>query len=251
MPLSKYCSDYCGIEVAATRLELSCASSGLHPEAFWGAVVGARRREAVVIDSTIPTADLRDEAVRREEDADERTLRALQDKLSDLVARRQVLEANRYLIHARLRYLRIAIRRWEALCQATADGLASELGEQHQQAQKKAATGKKKKGGGGATSLPEAQCGFDVRLVLDSEAWEAWLEGEQGRTVLGREGENGEGAGDDGDAGLELMEHVCLHPRKKCERHTGWQKVRQADFEVEQAVLVRPLLPLPLRTKTC
>ena len=241
MPLSKYCSDYCGIEVAATRLELSCDSSRLPPESFWASVVGARRREAVVLDSSIPASSLREEAVRREEDADERTLQDLQRKLSDVVARRQVLEANRYLIQARLRYLRVAIRRWEALCQATADGLASELGVDHlAQAPKGRDRKKGKKNQGGATSLPDAQCGFDVRLVLDSEAWEAWVEGEQGRLVLG--GMGGEGENGDGDAGLEILDDVCLRPRKKCERHTGWQKVRQADFEVEQAVLVLPFL---------
>ncbi|KAL8277391.1 hypothetical protein RQP46_010231 [Phenoliferia psychrophenolica] len=42
LPLSKYCSDYCGIEVAAARLEISCASSGLAYESFYPSVVGAR-----------------------------------------------------------------------------------------------------------------------------------------------------------------------------------------------------------------
>ncbi|KAL8277393.1 hypothetical protein RQP46_010233 [Phenoliferia psychrophenolica] len=209
MPLSKYCSDYCGIEVAATRLEISCASSGLPYESFYPSVVGARRREAVVLDSTIPQDLLRDGAIRREEDADESTLRGLQEKLSSIVARRQVLEANRYLIHARLRYLKIAIRRWEALCQATADGLASELGTSHlahPPKSKDQGKSRAKKGGGGATSLPDAQ-------------------------------------------GLDILDEVCLRPRKKCERHTGWQKVRQADFEVEQAVLTRRLANLDVQER--
>ena len=54
--------------------------------------------------------------------------------------------------------------------------------------------------------------------------------------MLGRE------EGREVEEGFEMPDEVCMRPRKKCERHTGWQKVRQADFEVEKAVLVRFLL---------
>lgn len=210
----------------------------MDPERFWLNVVGARRREGTVLDSSRPRAQSVEEA-RKEEDEDERTLMALRAKLSDLVARRQVLDGNLALINARIRYLRIAIRRWEALCQATADALASEGIQSVASSSKSKVKGRSRKAGAGpvpATSLPDAQCGLDVRLVYDRAAWEAWVEGEEGRAVLGRE------EGREVEEGFEMPDEVCMRPRKKCERHTGWQKVRQADFEVEKAVLVRFLL---------
>ena len=77
----------------------------MDPERFWLNVVGARRREGTVLDSSRPRAQSVEEA-RKEEDEDERTLMALRAKLSDLVARRQVLDGNLALINARIRYLR-------------------------------------------------------------------------------------------------------------------------------------------------
>lgn len=134
------------------------------------------------------------------------------------------------MIKARLQYLRIAIRRWDQLCQLTAQGLAAEGIDDTAKASK-SSKAKRKKGPSGAvaTTSPNAQCGFDVRLVYESNEWAAWVAGEEGRGLL----ESG-----DENAGMEVMEGVCLTPRKKCERHNGWQKVREADFEVEKAVLV-------------
>ena len=42
------------------------------------------------------------------------------------------------------------------------------------------------------------------------------------------------------------MEGVCLETRKRCDRHQGWQKIREADFAVDKAVLVRPSAVLAL-----
>lgn len=223
MPLSKYCSDYCGISVAAARLAL-CS---LPPEAFWPAVVGARRRESGVIDHSLPSAPDPEELARRGEREDETVRRELEGKLESVVSRRIVLDRNRDMVGKRLAYLAIAIRRWEALCQVVMEELKREFGEETQAIKPK---GKKGKKGGpvSATSAPDAPCGFDVKLVIDDREWEAWIEGEEGRGLL-----------DDEEKGLEVHDQVCTLPRKKCERHTGWQKVRQADFEVEHMVLVR------------
>ncbi|ORY90300.1 hypothetical protein BCR35DRAFT_137418 [Leucosporidium creatinivorum] len=290
-PLSKYCSDYCGIEVAATRLDLC----GLDAEYFWPRVVGARRREAQVFDmkkvavvplQTDPDAEVNhslmdEEASRRQEEEEGRTLKRLEEKIEVLVSRRDKLEEKLWLVESRSKFLGIAIERWETLCQATADTLAAEREEvEREEAERVKEEGEeeegeegegedggegeetetpamikarernknknknkaKKKGtrrvanvGTGPTNIPEAQCGLDVRLVFDSEQWEEWVRSEEGREVLAKvDAEGGEGIGlDEGD-----MERVCLMPRKKCERHTGWQKVREADFDTEKSVIV-------------
>ena len=243
----------------------------MEPERFWDAVVGARRREGAVVmpqEENMPKVDVGNEmdvdgspedltpaAALEQIETDARSLALLQENLLDLAPRRQFLESKLLLITARLRYLSIAIRRWEAICQATAQVLAAEgLGEKVS-ATKRAAT---KKGRGGrqsakpaATNMADAQCGFDVRLVYGDEEWEIWVNSVEGIAILGVGGVGGKGGDSsvegsvapEGAAGMEIIEGVCLLPRKKCERHTGWQKVREADYEVERAVLVRFHLP--------
>ncbi|KAI5475666.1 zinc finger, PHD-type protein [Pseudohyphozyma bogoriensis] len=230
-PLSKYCSDYCGIEVAATRLELS----GIPPDMLWKKVVGARRREAVVIDATRPSrgTDMQ-EAARHQDAEDERLLRSLRAKLSEIVARRGVLDTSVALVEARLQYLRVAIKRWEQLCEETAKAIAEDAtlkGEM--EAVKSKSKGKGKKGPVSAMSGPGAQCGFDVRLCLDSAEWAVFVESEEGRALLAML--------DDENRVFDDVESTCLDLRKKCDRHNGWQKVREADFELELIVLNRRL----------
>lgn len=298
-PLSKYCSDYCGIEVAATRLDLC----GLDAEYFWPRVVGARRREAQVFDmkqtavvplQTDPDAEVNsslmdDEASRRQEEEETRALKRLEEKIGQLVTRRESLDGKLFLVEARSQYLKIAIKRWEALCQATADTVAAEReeaereeaerakeeGEEEEEeeaeqdgeeeepetpaaikARERAKNKNKNKNkakrrgtrrvanvGTGPTNIPEAQCGLDVRLVFDSAQWEEWVKSEEGREVLGKvEVEGGEGVRMD----EEDMERVCLMPRKQCDRHTGWQKVREADFDTEKSVIVSRAVVDPL-----
>ncbi|GAA5923720.1 SPP1 family PHD finger domain-containing protein [Sporobolomyces koalae] len=268
--LSKYCSDYCGISVVSARLELLKLSNGTNPSTFWSRVEGARRKEAQVADaatqphrtefSTTTTDEFQDA-----EDA--RTLSTLETKLVETNSRRAGLTASIEMVEKRLEYLQIAIRRWEALCQATADELASagidqggpsngndvEETKPTTKSRGKKRNRTKKKGPVAATSRPEAQCGLDVRLVYDDETWKHWVESTApGPDKGGLEGEEEGGhailaareRGDDQtvlEMALEMLSGVCLETRKKCERHTGWQKLRQADFQVEKAVLNRRL----------
>lgn len=223
--------------MAATRLELC----GIEPERFYPYVVGARRKEGTVQDVSLPPpprrthfAPIVDEtSAEQQQEEDEQSLAELRSKLSTLVARRESLDASISFIDARRRYLAIAIKRWEALCQATADAMAAEGISMEIEVRSRGRI-KKSRGPVAATSLPMAPCGLDVRLVYDDKEWEAWTEGEEGRSVLGAE------AGTE-EAEADIIAGVCLQLRKKCDRHTGWQKVRDADFEVEKAVLVSPL----------
>jgi hypothetical protein len=127
------------------------------------------------------------------------------------------------LINYRLKYLKITIRRWEALCSLTAQELGDETGKKSKSSSKRAKSTT-------AAKNATAQCGFDARLVYESDEWEAWLASEEGQAAVV--------VGLDGEEGMEIIEGICLSTKKKCERHGGWQKVREADFEVEKAVLV-------------
>ncbi|GAA5840568.1 hypothetical protein JCM3766R1_000699 [Sporobolomyces carnicolor] len=277
--LSKYCSDYCGISVVSARLELLKLANGTDPNTFWGRVEGSHRKEAKVINSSAPSTaatDQTDSALDSQAVEDARTLSRLESKLEETNQRRDGLSAAISMVEKRLSYLKIAIKRWERLCQATADGLANagldqEAGEaatgdagdddgavetkksnNKRRAKKKSKA--KKKGPVAATSRPEAQCGLDIRLVYDEEAWREWIDcesvevkGEDGELREEPGGKNLLAAQDRGEdqgvlaMAMEMLSGVCLVTRKKCERHTGWQKLREADFQVEKAVLHRRL----------
>ncbi|GAA5930468.1 hypothetical protein JCM3775_004401 [Rhodotorula graminis] len=267
-PLSKYCTDYCGIAVAAARLSLLETERGIDPSTFWDRVAGAPRREAEVVEMSgaadevdVPAvedlpaperaareAEARARAWARQ-DAAAATLRAeLVKQLHANDARRASLRDKRRLVQLRKTYLGIAVRRWEALCVATAAELKREgidvggvdeeevVSERKSGGRRKGKGGAKKKGPQAPTSLPTAQCGLDVRLVLDEAAWRAWVEGE-GRDMLDVE-QRGDTEGATARA-LDNLEGVCLETRKRCDRHAGWQKLRDLDFKLEEAVLDR------------
>ncbi|BGO98926.1 COMPASS (complex proteins associated with Set1p) component [Rhodotorula toruloides] len=262
VPLSKYCSDYCGIYVVSSRLDLLQLDTGIAPEAFWDKVSGARRKEAEVVEVKPDAMEAsNDEEARRaasfaRQDASDAQVRAqLVDKLAEAASRRSKLEETIELVDKRLRYLTIAVKRWEALCQATADEMASAgidlsaatpmstQGGKNNRKDRRRASGKKK-GPVAATSLPDAQCGLDVRLVYDDAAWRDFLASPFGTELLEAQAKG------EAEKVLEMalgdLEGVCLETRKRCERHGGWQKVREADFAVEKAVLNRRLERLNL-----
>jgi COMPASS component SPP1 len=164
----------------------------------------------------------------------------MQDSLTKLMTNRASVEAQLSLVMSRLRFLGITISRWERFCAAFARASgATDAGGASSRPSKRP---KKSKAGGstGPTSLPDAPCGFDVRLVWDDADWQNWVESDEGRTMLTPDFSALEisGSGED-EGGIELDENViCVVTRKRCDRHAGWQKTREADFEVERAILV-------------
>lgn len=263
VPLSKYCSDYCGILVASSRLSLLQNATSVPPESFYPAVRSATRKEAAVTDQAVDGADARvllsmdqrraKQAAEwaREDAASDRTRSRLAEKLEDTETRAAGLKDAIRTVEKKLLYLqKVAIKRWEALCQATADEMAAagmDVAAAIAAGAGRRRGSKKKKGPMAATSLPDAQCGLDVRLVYDDTTWSAWVEeeGENGGRRLLEAARNG----DEEEVkrlALETLGGVCLETRKRCERHQGWQKVREADFAVEKAVLVRLFFPFSL-----
>lgn len=248
VPLSKYCSDYCGIAVAAARLSLLEVDTETSPIEFWDLVKSATRREAEVVAVSAEAEDSQSKAYARQDAADVRLRQKILARMSEASLLRAGLEAAIKLVEQRLAYLRVAIRRWETLCQATADEMVSAGIDLEEAAGQKGGGGgrksrgkrsgpSKKKGPVAATSLPDAQCGFDVRLVFDDKDWRTTVETDFIRDMLAAQSEGDQARLVDlvkGD-----MDGVCLETRKRCDRHQGWQKIREADFAVEKAVLVR------------
>lgn len=68
-------------------------------------------------------------------------------------------------------------------------------------------------------------------------AGEAWANSDEGRSIL----VDGVGFAGGAEELTRAAEEgvVCLMMKKRCDRHSGWQKTREADFEAERGILVR------------
>lgn len=228
--LSKYCSDWCGIEVAAERLE----RTSLDPAKYWSAVVGVRKPVSIVARAHPSPTSPPSTALTGVE-------KALQAKLTEVATKRALAESHIALISARLRFLGIAVRRWEQMRDAHAAKTrgGTKIVEPEIVAVKggkgkgKAAAKPKGKSHKAASSIieePEAPCGFDVRLVWDDADWETWVAAGE----LEREATRPVGVSEDA--------FVCVTSRKACDRHQGWQRLCEASFEAEKAGQVRPCI---------
>ena len=192
-------------------------SSNLNIDRLWSAVEGLRKQEAIVT-NTIPSNMISDGVnlgmpSKKDFYDDDRELLMLQSPLDDLVIRRTKIEYSLSLVTSRSAYLAKVVQRWESLCTA------------HLEVNPTQSNKKSKSSRSGGQTLSEAPCGFDVRLVWDDKDWEAWLAGERGRLVT--MGSHLERVDED----REEDGVICLLTRRKCDRHTGWQKMREADYE--------------------
>lgn len=215
--LSKYCSDWCGIQVAADRLETKGAKLDLSQ--LWQAVEFLDRREAEVsiVDSgigsdTSPQATASSDLPEPPPSDDDRKLLLLQEALQGLVDKRSSLERFLSIARTRSEYLQTCIRRSDALIR------------EHQQNNPTAVTKKSKSYSGTSGDAP---CGFDVRVVWDDGYFEAWSSSDEYQALL-----LGDGGSDQQATAATLEEDglVCMVTRRKCDRHGGWQKMREADF---------------------
>lgn len=224
LALSKYCSDWCGITVVASRMELQEEKRNLNLGILWEAVSGLEKQQATI--ETI-SADHNRHLVERTRNDGQRTaqqLSMLDTSLQTTEQQRLALERQLTYIEQRLRYLQRAIQRSEDLVTAyiAANPVASSKTKKS-----------KSKTGQSSAASSDAPCGFDVRLVWDDKDFQAWVDSEAGRDLMNAgANEGGEVPQDEEEEGL-----VCLNSRRKCDRHTGWQKTKEADYEVEKAGL--------------
>jgi len=72
----------------------------------------------------------------------------------------------------------------------------------------------------------QGRCGFDYRMLMDDDKLEAWLD-EGGRHDLYYP--------EDEDYGVYTApgQWFC-EERRKCPRHSGWEELKEADFELER-----------------
>lgn len=213
LPLSKFCSDECGItcvmrrvdDLSATLSEPREATSRTFMEQLeaCSAVRFAKRREGLVsvdqpsdVVSTVISAS---EGKRLEE---ARLLERLRGSLEELKCARVKKMRTIAAVDARLVLLDLALQRNEI------EG--------------------------------KARCGFDSRLGMDDDLWEEWVESDDGRRAFEGYG-IGQPSGMTADEAseMEILEScICQGPGKKCDRHSGWQKLKKADFELEKEVTV-------------
>lgn len=182
-PLSKYCTDWCGLKTASNRLE----QASVDQLTFWNSVHAIQRPQAI-----IQAADLSQLITSSHQShppiSESALLNHLRTQLSDLTDRRWNLNSQSQLVTSRLRYLRFSIHRWEKMCIETARALASqdhlEIDNPNEnpismidsktkksstkgKAKAKATSKKSFNGLGSVTGSNEAPCGFDVRLIWD------------------------------------------------------------------------------------
>lgn len=189
-PVSKYCSDACGLKNASAKLE-ALRAQGVNLEQLWYAAKDAKAPEGVVyvhlpgpaphpppqgVNNIGPNAT---RLMDGRQKADQEKLSRMMESLEQFSARRAALEVDITRLKARLRLLRCAARRVE-------------------------------KAGG-------ERCGFDVRVVMNDEEWGEWLEGE-GKWILKEEIE-GEEQGQ--EAAYMSAEGMFCLGKKRCDRHTG------------------------------
>lgn len=265
--LSKYCSDWCGIESAAARLEIS----GVEPQSIWTSVSGARKRKGLVLEgdqeivrtssasprvrlqtspesAEIQASKLEQAAIAAEQKAVNRELHTLRSFQASVSAQQSTISSQVQLLDSRLAYLNVAIKNWEDAVAAHANASSPVKEQEAEEEDGAPGTSKKKKSKKKAPNSKaagpsnEAPCGFDVRLIWEDTAWSGWVKSARGRTVLNglipppEEDETMQ------DADAELEEEaglVCTITRKRCDRHQGWQRLNEASFEAEKTTLVR------------
>lgn len=267
--LSKYCSDWCGIEAAAARLEIS----GIQPQSIWTSVSGARKRKGLVLDGDkeisrtsssspkaksqaspeseeIQASHLEQAAIAAEQKSVKRELHALTTSQASVSTQQESIQSQIQLLDSRLAYLNVAIKNWEDAVAAHANASSPVKEPEGPEEEEGAApTNKKNKRSKkkAQTSKPsgpsnEAPCGFDVRLIWDDSTWSDWVRSSRGRAVLNGFALAGEADETMLDADGEFEEEiglVCTITRKRCDRHQGWQRLNEASFEAEKTVLVR------------
>lgn len=92
-------------------------------------------------------------------------------------------------------------------------------------------------------ALPAPRCGFDARLCWDDETFFAWASSARGRAILQDEAPL-DGALDDGDVDGDAPLVVCAQAKRRCKRHADWSAVRGAELEVSREALTAHLSEL-------
>ena len=169
----------------------------------------------------------------------------LQTALDAVIEKRQKVERAINLALERLNFLNVARNRADAAGRAHAAASAS------QSTSAKSSKNKTKNKSAASSQAAEAPCGFDVRLVWDEQQFADFLQSPEYHALQERIAEITADYPDGETAEVfdQLLQDSTVHSRddddlicdlsrRKCDRHSGWAKLREADFESERVVLV-------------
>lgn len=239
LPLSKFCSDECGILCVMKRVDewnlsvdpppivpppkLRPKLKAVSPAEPAGTPVPlpmmlqkleatrvvryAKRREGLVSIENVPQdlASLNEQAARRKAE-EERTVTKYRDELAGIKQQRARHVRMQASVNARIAFFDVILQRAQWL-----DSVS------------------------GGTGV----CGYDYRVQMDEEVWLSWMESNESMIAF-----EGYGIGEDdrdtedSRAESEVVGRTVCRERRKCERHGGWQKLRMSDLELERRMLV-------------
>ncbi|KAJ9118190.1 hypothetical protein QFC22_004094 [Naganishia vaughanmartiniae] len=94
-------------------------------------------------------------------------------------------------------------------------------------------------------------CGFDLRLVDDDALEEVVAAGDGVDGTTAREVDADVEMRNGDQPPVDRPTTVCLAPRKKCDRHAGWQKLRAADLDLIRGNLTQQLEQVNKRLEAC
>lgn len=265
-PLSRYCSDRCGILVAAGRLAKTKYASGKASaegieKLFVRQVKAARKREGMVVWTSSNNtseatsgdaqtafqqlcwndadADSTSSRLTTESSREDEILHHFRRDLEALRGRKSKHSAALDLVMARHKLLQLAEDRLVALPPVAVDAAES------------ASAPKKSKSKGAATKAESEQtrtqprCGYDERLSWNDERFTEWMAGEDAVKILNEETPlDGKLQHDDGNDAMDVdadsaetsspQPSICGTAKRKCKRHSDWSTTRGMDFEVER-----------------
>ncbi|PWN28904.1 hypothetical protein BDZ90DRAFT_134082 [Jaminaea rosea] len=211
-PLSRYCSDRCGILVAAARIaktKYAKSSSGGPKRLLTKQVQAASRKEGMVVwgeadaeglqqwfaSLSVRGADHGQEEVEDEDESkpihptseplsvgssrEEERLVDLRHHLSKLTAQRQEVSTTLDLAESRVKLLQLVDDRLGVLPPVMVEETASSSSSK-----KSKSKGGSKKDDAGAGLKTQPRCGYDERLAWDDERFSAWMASREGREML-------------------------------------------------------------------
>lgn len=260
LPLSRYCSQRCGILVAAGRIAKAKASklpggssqsSKVVAERLLGRVVqGATKREGLCTwTAEGPAAEA---WARRFVGAAPAVVVAEDNEVPPTSGEAEALALVRVRIatlEAQKRTANLALTRLDArakllvLCNERLADLPRLIAEEGAAPQKNAGGKRRRRGpaegeGEESAKLGLQRCGYDERLHWPDAKFAEWADGAGRAALEGQAPLDGAllGPGDETDQATQPA--VCGSAKRKCRRHADWSMVRDADFEVERELLV-------------
>ncbi|KAH7931017.1 hypothetical protein BV22DRAFT_1027782 [Leucogyrophana mollusca] len=211
---SKYCSDECGVKYMQSRM-LHWDKLGQSRDKLWEAVKDAEKREGVVVCVQRDSPPVKMELVEEKDRPTpakrkaDKEVERLNAKLEQVVQERESMKKEMDMVVWRDKLVRLASERAEKV----------------------------------------DECGWDQRLCFGEEEWMDFnAEVLDSYEVKAKEEDQGDDAMQVDGAVPSHGEWWCSG-KKKCERHSGWQKLRAAEVAFDKDIKEGILLKLTTRER--